>query len=258
MKNGWLFLVVLVLTACGYNQVVVPPTFMPRKLDTGDFVLATWQKELNYSSPVKVYIEGDGAAFNAYGQPTADPTPKGTVVREIAFGDPSPNVVYMARPCQFNKEGRCRQKYWTTARFAPEVIDSMYRAVKQIAQGREVILIGFSGGGQVAGLIAATKPDLHVKDIITIGGNLDHRAWTAHHNVPDLDESLSLMDYLDTFCMIPQRHYVGQQDTVIPPTLMIKSLKQCYVHATDVFSVVGDASHDKGWESIYPAIWATR
>lgn len=254
-----LFSAVLLLAGCAtYQHIDVPPAFRSQRIDTGDFVISAWVKEQNPSAPVKIYIEGDGGSFDAYGQPTRDPTPRGILVRDLAFRDYNPNVVYLARPCQFNKEGICRQKYWTTARFAPEVIDAMYLAVKQVAKGREIILIGFSGGGQVAGLIAATKPDLYIKKVITLGGNLDHRTWTAYHNVPELSESLSLTDYLDTFCAIPQRHYVGQQDTVIPPTLMIKSLKQCYVHATDVFSVVGDASHDKGWESIYPAIWATR
>lgn len=256
-KNFCWFFLLLFLTSCAHH-IEVPKSFVAQKLDTGDFVLAAWTKDRSPYAPVKIYIEGDGASFNAYGQPTGDPTPKGTMLRELAFGDYNPNVVYLARPCQFYKEGKCRQKYWTTARFAPEVIESMYKAIKQLAQGREVILIGFSGGGQVAGLIAATKSDLRIKKVITLGGNLDHRAWTEYHKVPNLDESLNLTDYLDSFCTVPQRHYVGHYDNVIPPSLMIDSLKQCYRHVTDVFSVVGDASHSKGWNSVYPAIWAER
>ena len=254
LKFCFLFL----LAGCASEHIVAPASFQALDIDTGDFVIYAWNKEQNPVAPVKIYIEGDGGSFDAYGQPTRDPTPRSIMVRDLAFRDYSPNVAYLARPCQFNQRGICQKKYWTTARFAPEVVDAMYLAVRKIAKGREIILIGFSGGGQVAGLIAATKPDLHIKKVITLGGNLDHRTWTDYHNVPALDESLNLTDYLDTFCAIPQRHYVGQNDTVIPPYLMIKSLKQCYVHATDVFSVVGDASHSKGWESIYPAIWATR
>ena len=249
---------VLFLTTSCSQHIDVPHSFVPQKLDTGDFVLAAWTKDRSPYAPVKIYIEGDGASFNAHGQPTGDPTPKGTLLREIAFQDYNPNVVYLARPCQFYKGGICRQKYWTTARFAPEVVEAMYKAVKQLAQGREIILIGFSGGGQIVGLLAATKPDLRIKKVITLGGNLDHETWTKYHKVPALDESLNLTDYLNSFCVVPQRHFVGNHDTVIPPSLMIDSLKQCYKHVTDVFSVVGGASHSKGWESIYPLIWAEK
>lgn len=57
----------------------------------------------------KIYIEGDGRAFDIDGQPTSDPTPRGTMLREIAFGDTHPNVVYLGRPCQFVTNSACRQ-----------------------------------------------------------------------------------------------------------------------------------------------------
>lgn len=86
-------------------------------------------------------------------------------MRELAFEDDSPNVVYLARPCQYIKSPICSKRHWTTARFAPEVINAEYAAVKQIADGNPVILIGFSGGAQVAGLIASAKPGLNVKKL---------------------------------------------------------------------------------------------
>ena len=258
MKNRWLFFIILLLAACSHNRVNAPWSFKERQIDTGKFVLASWQKLSANPQAVKVYIEGDGASFDVYGQPTRDPTPQGTVVRDMAFGDRNPNVIYLARPCQFNKKGICQQKYWTTARYAPEVIESMAIAIRQAAQGREVILIGFSGGGQVASLIAATRPELNVKRVVTIGGNLDHHAWTEYHKLPSLDDSMDLVDYLDEYCEILQTHFVGNKDTVVPPSLVIQFAKYCYESATDVVSVVGDASHEGSWEPIYPTIWNMR
>lgn len=52
----------------------------------------------------------------------------------------------------------------TTARFALEVINAEYEAIKNIADNNPVILIGFSGGAQVAGLVATAKPGLNVKN----------------------------------------------------------------------------------------------
>ena len=97
-------------------------------------------------------------AFNARGKATQDPTPHGTLVRELAFGDNSPNVIYLARPCQYVKSPICSKRHWTTARFSPEVINAEYEAIKNIASNNPVILIGFSGGAQVAGLVTTANP----------------------------------------------------------------------------------------------------
>lgn len=53
---------------------------------TRDFTIANWQKVTEPNGTYKIYIEGDGYAFNAHGHPTPDLTPKGTLVRELALG----------------------------------------------------------------------------------------------------------------------------------------------------------------------------
>ena len=131
----------LILPLIGCSSVNIPDSYHYRIVQTRDFELASWQKLTDADAPVKFYIEGDGHAFNAHGQPSLDPTPRGTLVRELAFGDSSPNVVYLARPCQYIKSGICSQRHWTTARFAPEVLNDEYQADNEISGGREVILI---------------------------------------------------------------------------------------------------------------------
>lgn len=170
-------------------------------------------------------------------------------MRELAFWDDSPNVVYLARPCQYVKSPICSKRHWTTARFAPEVINAEYAAVKQIAGDNPVILIGFSGGAQVAGLIASAKPGLNVKKIITIAGNLDHLAWTQYHNLPPLNESMNLESYRKQFAQIPQIHYVGSDDEVMPPALVRE-----FVGGSGNIIEVRGATHNSGWEEIYSQI----
>ena len=120
--------IVLILLLTGCAAVKVPPEFVYREIQTRDFTLATWQKITDPDGVYKIYIEGDGHAFNARGRATNDPTPRGTLVRELAFGDPSPNVVYLSRPCQYVKSEICSKRHWTTARFAPEIINAEYDA----------------------------------------------------------------------------------------------------------------------------------
>lgn len=243
-----LFAILFLLSGC--SSIAVPPAYVYKEIPTRDFTLASWQKITEPSGTYKIYIEGDGYAFNAHGRATQDPTPKGTLVRELAFGDDSPNVVYLARPCQYIKSPICSKRHWTTARFAPEVINAEYAAVKQVAGDNPVILIGFSGGAQVAGLIASAKPGLNVKKIITIAGNLDHLAWTQYHNLPPLNESMNLESYRKQFAQIPQIHYVGSDDKVMPPVLV----RDFVGKNTRVFEVRG-ATHNSGWEEIYAQIW---
>lgn len=242
-----LIAILLLLSACATLEV--PNTYTKKIIKTNTFNLASMQKITSPDAPYKIYIEGDGNAFNAYGSPTKDPTPRGTLVRELAFKDNSPNVIYLARPCQFVKSNLCSTRHWTTARFAPEVITAEYEAIKQIAGNRPVILIGFSGGAQVAGLVASAKSGLNVKKIITIAGNLNHEAWTKYHKLPPLNESMSLNDYRTQFLTIPQTHYVGEKDEVILPFLV-----QDFTLKENVITVKR-ATHNRGWEDIYLKIW---
>lgn len=239
--------VLLLLNGC--MTITIPDEFVYKEVQTRNFKLASWQKITNPYAVFKVYIEGDGHSFDSYGRPTGNPTPKGTLLREIAFGDKSHNVIYMARPCQFVKDANCSQRHWTSARFAREVVEAEFEAVSKIVGGNEVVLIGFSGGAQVAGLISVAKVGLNVKKIVTIGGNLDHLAWTDWHNLSGLSESLNLADYKKEYFKIPQVHFVGKKDMVVPKELV-------YEFVGDSGRVVEvDATHSSGWEDIYQLVW---
>ena len=248
-KRGFLFLTVF-LCAC-VSSTIKPENFAYKEILTDTFTLYSYQKILTPNKPIKIYIEGDGFAFNHRGIATKDPTPRSYFLRNLAFSDNNQNVVYLARPCQYilNKNPICSKRHWTTARFAPEVVRSMSDAVKQIAGQNEVILIGFSGGAQIAGLIGALNPDIKVKKIITIAGNLDHLTWTQHHNLPSLTESMSLEDYRSIFIELPQIHYVGTKDNNTTPEITKNFIKN-----EKLIVEVDGASHNKGWEKIYPAV----
>lgn len=244
-------LIVIMVFLAGCTSVSAPSNYVYKEVKTRDFTIATWQKITNPQEVYKIYIEGDGYAFDRHGKPTQDPTPKGTLVRKLAFGDDNPNVIYLARPCQYVKSPICSVRHWTTARFAPEIINAEYETIKQIASNHPVILIGFSGGAQIAGLVATAKPGLNVKKIITIAGNLDHLSWTQYHNLPPLNESMDLESYRKQFAEIPQIHYVGSDDKVIPPVLVRE-----FVGNDDLVVEVNGANHNEGWESIYNKVWS--
>lgn len=246
-----ILLITLFLIGC--QNLNVPASFVYKDIKMQQFDIASWQKITQPDGVYKIYLEGDGYAFNAHGRATQDPTPKGTLVREMAFGDKSPNVVYLARPCQYIKTPACTKKYWTTARFSAEVVQAEYEAIKKIVGKNPVILIGFSGGAQIAGLLAVEQNELNVKKVITIAGNLDHTAWTQYHHLPPLDKSLNLKDYRTKFMNIPQVHYIGAKDKVIPPRI-----SQNFIKGQAPMIVVSKATHNENWKKIYPYIWAEK
>lgn len=119
--------------------------------------LSTTQFNLRVSLPnapqpdsrLRVYLEGDGRAWITATQPSLDPTPRDLLLARLALSDPRPSV-YLARPCQFVQSPGCTPQYWTHARFAQEIVDSLSEALDQLQRqhgNRDFELIGYSGGG---------------------------------------------------------------------------------------------------------------
>jgi pimeloyl-ACP methyl ester carboxylesterase len=173
------------------------------------------------SDTLTVYIEGDGLAWLGPSEVSSDPTPRDPVAMELAFKHPPGAVTYLARPCQYTTPGsygRCHPRYWTVAIFAPEIIAAMNSAVEQAKQragARHLVLIGYSGGGTAAALIAARRRD--VVRLVTIAANLDHESWTRSEKLTPLYESLNPVNDVAALQGIEQIHFVGGEDTVVPP-----------------------------------------
>ncbi len=190
------------------------------RLPTDSFVLAAYVPESFATVDVlTVYIEGDGLAWLSRSQASDDPTPIKPVGLELALRQPHGAAAYLARPCQFVQQQdarNCRQAYWTDLRFAPEVIEASDQAINLLKLrfgANRLVLVGYSGGGAVAALVAARRND--VVRLITVAGNLDHRAWTDLHHIPPLDGSLNPADEWRTLVNVPQWHFVGERDEVV-------------------------------------------
>ena len=252
MRILFVLLLSLSLFGCATENPLKNLRFQP--VTSGKYTVATWFKISKVGQPLKVYIEGEGHAFDRRGVPTDDPTPEGLFLRKLAVDDTSANVVYMARPCQYLMGRNCTQKDWTTGRFSSEIIDSMEASVGAMmkkAKASEVILIGYSGGGMVASQIAARHP-LEVKKLITVAAVLDKDKWTAYHGDDPLSDSINLdIAKLDG---IEQVHYVGEKDEVVPPELTFDVLGK----DSQKIVVISGAKHDKGFEKIYDDIWRVR
>ena len=169
-----------------------------------------------------VYIEGDGAAWPSPFHPPRDPTPDRPVALALAAQDAAPAVVYLGRPCQYlSAEAMhdCPLKYWTSHRFAPEVLDA-YRQTLDVLKARtgatELRLFGYSGGGVLATLLAMSRTD--VVQLVTIAAPLSVAEWTSWHQVTPLTESLD--PGMQGGSLPRAVHFVGGKDAVVPPDVV--------------------------------------
>lgn len=196
--------------------------FELRKVVSSPFLLTTFQTANPLGNDtLTVYIEGDGAPWISPTIPPEDPTPLKPISLILASLDQRRPILYIARPCQYLNEtelAACYYKNWTSGRFSPEVIeavDNVISGVKTSTGVRLVRLVGFSGGGVVAALIAVRRQD--VDNLVTVAAPLDVAAWSAFHQINPLRDSLDPMDFARELSQIRQVHLVGEKDTIVPP-----------------------------------------
>ena len=216
---------------------------------TDFFTLTAFSRITNPDLPLHVYIEGDGRAWIDRNQVSTDPTPRKAIGLALAAADDWPNVVYIAHPCQFRDLSReqCSSSYWTNKRFSREVIVATGQALDYFVRQvnvKSLELIGYSGGGAIAVLLAAELND--VISLRTVAGNLDHDAVNQHHGVSQMPESLNPMDVAEKLKWLPQRHFVGTNDKIVPSFIAEKFIQKTGSICSDV-TYVKNASHEAGW-----------
>lgn len=221
-----------------------------RKIVTGQsFTHVVWSNDIPRASrsTLHVYIEGDGSPWVA-GVPAADPAPRQPMALHLMAVDAAPAVL-VGRPCyHVNKQpGNCGVRQWTEARYSKTIVASMASAIEQLRIDggyRSVVLIGYSGGGVLATLIANTIEP--VDAVITVGANLDTSAWTAHHGYTSLAASENPADSLPPANHAVYVHYIGRNDAVVPSATRDAYFAN-HAYARDI--VVDDFGHVCCWKN---------
>ncbi|KXS53941.1 MAG: hypothetical protein AWU57_1676 [Marinobacter sp. T13-3] len=225
-------------------------------LKTAHFALRAYGPEPVSERPsLTVYIEGDGLAWVTRSRPSADPTPIQPIGLQLALADPEPKAVYLARPCQYVKSPACQPEYWLDKRFSPEIIEATGAALDELKvrySATTLLLVGYSGGGAVAALLAAERDD--VKALVTVAGNLDHEFWTNYHQISPLNGSLNPADRASGLARMPQWHFVGGSDAVIPPEALSAYTRQLPGSAPVVRVVKPDYGHQCCWVESWPTL----
>jgi hypothetical protein len=202
--------------------------------------------------PIHVYLTGDGTPYIRPGLVAADPTPRHPVVVGLLARDPAPAMI-LGRPCYhgYARVPPCTPEFWTQGRYGERVVAGMAQALTRVMPpDREYVLIGFSGGGALAVLLARRLPK--VIAVVTLAGNLDTDAWAHAHDYGRLDRSLNPVQGPPLSAAITRLHYAGARDRQVPPVLVSRAVARI----GGEFIVVPDTSHERGWEQHWGAILA--
>ena len=222
--------------------------------DEAYWPIYTWSPEETVSRALRIYIEGDGRAWLRSNRPSMDPTPVNRLVHHLMLKDKSPDLAYIAQPCQYVMNDSCNRQVWTFNRYSQKVINTMNSVVtsmKESGQYKELELVGYSGGGALALLIAAQRND--VTNVRTVAGNLSPEFLNRHHGVSEMPAALDPTAFSAQLSSIAQVHYFGARDSTVPG-----QVSQHYLNAFGDASCINvervDADHQSGWIEKWPLL----
>lgn len=225
----------------GFREIIV---------DSGQFhhrIYANNTALQQSGSPViHVYLDGDGTPWEKHRWITDDPTPRNHLVLRMMQQDQAPAIL-LSRPCYsgFSRSVACHNKNWTSHRYSQEVVASMNKVLNAWILSRlykKVVLIGYSGGGVLAMLMA---PAIKTVDaVITVAANLDVVAWSRLHGYSPLSGSLNPAEFALSKD-IKQFHLSGGLDDVVPESIVKKIAKK---NSRAIFMSFAEYNHHCCWD----------
>lgn len=182
---------------------------------------------------IHIYLEGDGNPWFKGREPAINPTTRNPIALKLMLRDPQPSI-YLNRPCyalliedeshnsQIRHSHQCPPELWTSDRYSQEVVNVMNEALDTIkvqTGAKHFSIVGYSGGGSLAVLIASSRDD--VIKVMSIAANLDHTKWTQHFGYLPLDGSLNPVDYFPLPNSTERWHLIAKKDSTIPANILI-------------------------------------
>ena len=219
----------------------------PHVIRTNPYTLQSYSRINDPALPIRIYIEGDGFAYVNRSRPSSDPTPIHPVGLYLAAADGGPNVAYLARPCQYGTAAECKEDDWTTQRFSRAIIDTYHQALSRIKNDEkaEFELVGFSGGANIAGILAAERHD--TVNLRTVAGNVDNDFFTEFHQVSAMPYSLNMTNYAGKLATMPQIHFIAEDDRFVPSDIYTSYERKLSFDACTDRQIVNKTTHLDGW-----------
>lgn len=268
MKTFWsvfprtaVLLVALSVSACAFNPVKAVqsrcPHCQPLHLTTeAELQLkayATNFEQLASAEFIHVYLEGDGQPWIRGRWPAKNPSSYQMTALNLMLLDPNPSI-YLNRPCYGYKvmPESCTETLWTNARYGSEVVDSMVLGLTELSHrypGKRWVLIGHSGGGTLAMLLAGRVDNIVA--VVTLAANLDHRAWTQVKGYTPLNGSLNPVDQPPLSADIIRWHFAGAEDHQVPAHITASAADQ---DSLARYALRPEFDHSCCWQTLWSSI----
>lgn len=266
-----LFITLSQLSACAHLKLTQAQLtkaeqlgFKTDLIHTQHFIITglSAQKE-NLLSPMELvtYIEGDGRSWINRDTVSNNPTPLNPFALQLAMSDSRRPIVYLARPCQYtphNIDKNCNPDVWTHSRYSKQAVQAtseaidFYKSKFKLTNRDKIHLIGYSGGGGIAALVAAIRQD--VKSLITVAADLDTAAMQAYHHTTHLTNSENPLDVAEKINNIPQCHFSGELDKTVPPHIAGGFIKKMTIPNCAEQFIQPKANHYQGWIEHWPLL----
>lgn len=232
----------------------LPPKAHAGTVHAGFALRYVWRQpaSANASGPLVVAIEGDGRPWLTRSRIARNPTADDPLLWNW-FSQWSGQALYLGRPCYFAQslmqtDPACAPYWYTNGRYSAGVVDSLRKALQQLAPNRPLILLGHSGGGTLAMLLAPKLPQACA--VVTLAGNLNVDAWAKAHDYSPLAGSLDPAQEPPLPARIDQWHLYSAQDRTIQATWILAEARRQHAHAI----AEPASSHDRGWRPLWPQI----
>ncbi len=240
------------------QRIAAPAWMIKRDIAAAPYMLRAYERIHERGTTANLYIEGDGIGKNSV-TGIGDFTPVNPVALHLASKDNAKNLVYLARPCQYNGRieypHRCENSEWQEERFSQDVLESYNTALNEIAQRYGITgfnLIGYSGGAAIATMIAASRPD--ILSVRTVAGIMDNDAYAQASNQFPISKSKTAAQYASDLVKIPQYHFIGGQDKTVTPAVLSGYLRATPPTNCIQTLLVQEAEHEAGWVDKWPEL----
>ena len=166
-------------------------------------------------------------------------------------------AVYIARPCYLMKgfaeeieDPECSAYWWTFGRYSEKVVNSMAKIIEQESESyNNIVLIGHSGGGTLAALLA--EQNEKTVALVTAAANLNVAEWVTYHQFTPLYGSLDPTRGVVLPNNIVQLHYIGDSDNEIKVGWQNDYLSR---HPNASLTILPEVTHQGGWYIHWPNI----
>ncbi len=235
------------------QRIAAPAWMIKRDISAAPFILRAYERVHERGGSANIYIEGERSNTN----PSS--TPFNPVALHLASKDKANNVIYIAHPCQYtgmiSVTDKCSDSYDNESSFSDEVIESYNTALDDISRRYNIQkfnLIGYSGGGGIATLLAAKRSD--IVSLRTVAGILDHETYTTLLKAPAMTQSINPASEAATLTKMPQYHFIGGRDDIVPPAILHSFLQSMPPTNCVQTMLVQEAMHDSGWVDKWPEL----